>query len=151
MNNSPFNTLQGTGNAFPTSAGRALTNALTAPKSADAKNGMEKGAAFGSILQQQLDTDEAARRKKADEAATGLVSNALILPILKQVRRSVWSENNVFSGGIGEKAFGPQFDMQLADRIAQSPQLGIRKALSDRLMKRGSVDSIKNKGLNVHG
>jgi hypothetical protein len=42
-----------------------------------------------------------------------------------------------FSQGKAEKAFGPEFDMQLADRIAQSPRLGIKDALVDRLMRRG--------------
>ena len=78
-------------------------------------------------LNNQQDVDEAAdAHAKAEKAAEGLISNALILPILKQVRRSSFGENSVFSGGNGEKAFGPEFDMQLSDRIAQSPRLGVR-------------------------
>jgi hypothetical protein len=92
----------------------------------------------------------AARRKEAEAAATGLVSQALILPILKQIRRSTLDTEGPFSPGIGEKTFGPEFDMQMADRIAQSPKLGIKKALADRLMKRGGTKAA-NKGLDVHG
>lgn len=74
---------------------------------------------------------------KAEKAAAGLVSNALILPVLKQLRRSSFGKNSVFSGGNGEKTFGPEFDMQLADRIAQSPNLGIRDALAAKMEQRG--------------
>jgi hypothetical protein len=82
-----------------------------------------------------------ARRKEAEEAAAGAVSQALILPILKQIRRSPFNQAGPFSPGIGEKTFGTQFDMAIADRIAQSPRLGIKEALADRLMKRGQADT----------
>lgn len=92
---------------------------------------------------------------KAQDAAAGLVSNALILPILKQVRRDSEETKSVFGGGNGEKAFGPQFDMQIADRIARSPNLGIKNALADRLEKHyGSsktTNTRKAETLNVHG
>jgi len=88
--------------------------------------------------------EEKARREKAEKAAGDLVSNALILPMLKQVRRSPWGENGVFSRGIGEKAFGPQFDMQISDKIAHSPRLGLKAALTERLIKRGQTDAPDN-------
>ncbi len=91
----------------------------------------------------------AARRKKAEEAAAGVVSQALILPILKQIRRSPFNQEGPLAPGIGEKTCGTQFDMAIADRIAQSPRLGIKQALADRLMKRGPV-AAKTK-LDVHG
>jgi Rod binding domain-containing protein len=103
-------------------------------------------------LNNQQDVDEAAAaHAKAEKAAEGLISNALILPILKQVRRSTFGENSVYSGGNGEKAFGPEFDMQLADRIAQSPRLGVREALVQRLEKRSPVNQVKpaTNGLKV--
>jgi hypothetical protein len=119
-------------------------------------------ASFSTVLettQQQVD-EFAARRKQAEDGAAGLVANALILPILKQLRRSSLGENPVFSGGNGEKMFGPQFDMELADRIAHSPNLGIKNALADRMMKRGipasstpkaAATPVQQKGLDVHG
>ena len=95
-------------------------------------------------------TGYAQRRADAEEAAAGLVSNALILPILKQVRRSSFSTQGPFSPGTGEKAFGPEFDIQIADRVAHSPRLGIKEALADRLMKKSSP-AAANATLDVHG
>lgn len=95
-------------------------------------------------------TDYAQRRSQAEKAATGLVSNALILPILKQLRRSSLDNKGPFSPGTGEKAFGPEFDIQIADRIANSPRLGIKKALADRLMKKSSP-AASSATLDVHG
>jgi hypothetical protein len=89
---------------------------------------------------------KAAEAKRVRDAAAGLVSQALILPILKQIRRSPWGTNPIFGGGMGEKAFGPEFDMQIADRIARSPRMGATNALTERLMKRTTVQ-----GLDVNG
>ncbi len=97
------------------------------------------------------DSDLMAREKEANQAATGLVSNALILPILQQVRRSMEQSKGPFAPGKGENAFGPEFDVQLADRIAQSPRLGIKTALANRLIRRGQTAAPAHKGLNVHG
>ena len=94
---------------------------------------------------------------KAVKAAEGLVSNALILPILKQLRRSPFGENSVFSGGNGEKSFGPEFDMQLSDRIARSPRLGVTNALAARLEKHANAKRISKPvakvaaGIDLHG
>jgi len=111
---------------------------------------------FHAIMQRlKPPPDAAAKRSEAEEAAAGLVSTALILPILKQIRHSDFTSKGPFSPGTGEKAFGPEFDMQIADRIAHSPQLGIRKALADRMMKRGSVKKVAvtltHKDVDVHG
>ena len=99
-----------------------------------------------------------ARQQKAEKAAGDLVSNALILPMLKQLRRSPWGENTVFSGGIGEKTFGPEFDIQIADRIAHSPRLGVKTALGERLMQRSTPKTAADvkkltdvNELDVHG
>jgi hypothetical protein len=79
------------------------------------------------------------RRARAQNAAKGLVSAALILPVLKQIRRSPFNQEGPFSPGIAEKTFGPEFDMQLADRIAQSPRLGVTQALTRRMMNRAAL------------
>jgi hypothetical protein len=111
------------------------------------------GGGFAQLLKRRIDLadakaqatdpgeEDAQRRQQAEKAAGDLVSNALILPMLKQLRRSVWGQNTVFSAGIGEKAFGPQFDIQIADRIAHSPRLGLKTALTERLIKRGQPDA----------
>jgi hypothetical protein len=101
---------------------------------------------FKNLLEQHSTAYKDARQE-ADDAAAGLVSEALILPIFKQLRRSAEEMKGPFSPGIAEKSFGPRFDIQLADRIAQSPRLGVKRALSDRLMKRMSQQKV----LNVHG
>src|SRR5689334_15074767 len=73
----------------------------------------ERGAAVAERAGEEI----AKRHNQAEKAAGDLISNALILPMLKQLRRSPWGENTVFSRGIGEKTFGPQFDMHISDRI----------------------------------
>ena len=119
------------------------------PTAPTAANAAQDGvSSFNSTLQKVMSGEDDAR-KQAEEAAAGLVSQALILPILKQVRRSPFNLKGPFSAGNGEKTFGPQFDIQISDRIAHSPRLGIKNALADKIMKRG-LASVK-KGLNVHG
>ncbi|HVS72425.1 MAG TPA: hypothetical protein VHQ47_14310 [Phycisphaerae bacterium] len=147
--------------------GRGATGGSSAASALAGLGGNGAGAALGApapgaggfaaALQQakapELTAAEAAARKKAHEqaenAAGGLVANALILPILKQVRRSPWSQNNVFSGGNGEKTFGPVFDMQIADRLAHSPNMAVTHVLAKRLEKRAATNG-KTK-LDVHG
>jgi hypothetical protein len=102
---------------------------------------------------------EAQRRQQVEKTAGDLVSAALILPILKQLRRGSLNKNPVFGGGDGEKTFGPEFDMQIADRIAQSPNLPVRKALAERMLNRGKVidrrpsqaAKVPGTGLHVNG
>jgi hypothetical protein len=120
-------------------------DAAKAKKMAEAAGTMKKRAArpgetaIDEVNHEQTVDEAAKRHAKAEKAAEGLVSNALILPILKQVRRSAFAQNDVFSGGNGEKAFGPEFDMQLSDRIAKSPRLGVKNALVARLEKHQGV------------
>jgi hypothetical protein len=121
----------GSGSAGASSAFAQLLKHRTALAGANAQKTDAEG----------LGEDEIQRRQEAEKAAGDLVSNALILPMLKQLRHSVWGQNTVFSRGIGEKAFGPQFDMQISDRIAHSPRLGLKTALTGRLLKRGQSDA----------
>ena len=71
------------------------------------------------------------------KAAAGLVADALILPLLKQIRRDPFGKNTFLSGGIGEKTFGPQFDIQLANRISESPNMALTQTLANELTRRG--------------
>jgi hypothetical protein len=134
----------------------SLASLSTARGPAAAKGTTAASSAFAQLLKHRTELanvsaqatgtegsgkEETQRRQEAEKAAGDLVSNALILPILKQLRRSVWGENTVFSRGIGEKAFGPQFDMQISDRIAHSPRLGLKTALTERLLKRGQPNA----------
>jgi hypothetical protein len=87
--------------------------------------------------------------------AGDLVAQALILPILKQMRRGTFDKNTPFAPGTGEKTFGPEFDMQIADRIAHSPRMAPTDAIAARLMRRKTPVSAKTPtggtGVDVHG
>ena len=116
------------------------------------------GSDFQKLLQNKSNQfiPQSKAEKKAHEAAAGLVSEALILPILKQVRQSPFNKDGPFSPGNGEKAFGPEFDMQIADRIAHSPRMGITNALAKKLIKRGEDAKAKGNApatrkLDLHG
>jgi hypothetical protein len=130
----------GTGAASPVAAMPRVQAAHLDSVSAEAG---QAGAAPGQ-------TDPKLRKVAGD-----LVANALILPVLKQNRRSVWSQNSLFSGGTGEKTFGPQFDMQLADRIAHSPRMGVTAAVANRLAAREQRVhpnvAARSQGVDVHG
>jgi hypothetical protein len=137
-------------------AGAVGSGAETAPAGAG-------GAAFEQVLTRQgrTSTPAAKAHAKAEKAAGDLVANALILPLLKQVRRSPWGENSVFSGGIGEKSFGPQFDIQIADHLAHSPRMAVTQVLTARLEKRATpgraaaagqkTQTAPNGKLDLHG
>lgn len=114
------------------------------------------GSDFQKLLENQSKAAAAKpteAMKQARKAAAGLVSEALILPVLRQVRQSGFNTDGPFSPGTGEKTFGPEFDMQLADRIAQSPQMGVTDALAKRLLNHGTAGNRKpaQKKLDVHG
>ena len=102
-------------------------------------------------------TPDQQRKVQVEKTAGDLVSVALILPMLKQLRRGSMNTDPVFGGGAGEKAFGPEFDMTLADRIAQSPNLPIKKALVERMLNRSKVIDKRayyqalGKGMNLNG
>jgi hypothetical protein len=92
---------------------------------------------------------------KARKAAEGLVSNALILPVLKQLRHDPFGKNTIFSPGTGEKTFGPEFDMQIADRIAQSPAMAATQVLTKRIERSQAAavgtNKVEGLGVDVHG
>ncbi len=113
----------------------------------------DAAGSFPSTLQQTQSQERKVRRTAGD-----LVATALILPVLKQIRRSPFAQKNIFGGGIGEKTFGPEFDMQIADRIAQSPKMTVTDALARRLMQHEPARSRASQripqgqvGVDVHG
>ena len=113
------------------------TAKAVATRGAAGKQGPRVGETAVQTLNRQKAEDAVAdRHAVAEKAAEGLVSNALILPVLKQLRHSTLSEKGLFSAGTGEKTFGPEFDMQLANRIAQSPRLAVKESLVKRLENR---------------
>lgn len=116
---------------------RAGTEGLAAARKASQAG----GTSFGTVLAEQAgaagktEVDKQAE-SKARQAAEGLVAHALILPMLKQLRRESLDRKGVFSPGTGEKTFGPEFDMQIADRIARSPRMTVTESLTQRLLKK---------------
>ena len=56
--------------------------------------------------------------QKLDEMAHKLVSQTFFGTLLKQMRESPF-KSEIFSGGRGEKAFGPMYDSILADRMSR--------------------------------
>jgi hypothetical protein len=128
-----------------------------APANNHPQLGRGQDGAFRQMLTQQaaaVPTAESAAKAhaKIEKAAGDLVANALILPVMKQIRRSPWGENSVFSGGNGEKTFGPAFDMEIADRLAHSPRMGATQALVARLEKKPAAKPSTSSGkLDLHG
>jgi len=135
---------------------------------ADGAASTQAASQAGASFQNQLQAAQAKKPLTITEArkvAGDLVSNALIMPLLKQIRRDPFGQNTIFSPGTGEKAFGPEFDMQLADRIAHSPKMTVTDALAQRLATRGQPKSqgsakqtgdrsdkvTKANGVDVHG
>lgn len=128
--------------------GETPRDRLNAALPGGALSGPQQGA---GVLAQAAPAEQQQLRKVAGD----LVSNALILPILKQIRRSVWSQNSIFKPGAGENAFGPEFDTQLADRVAHSPRMSLTDALASRLAthRPGGAEGVKSatKGASIQG
>ena len=116
------------------------TSAVPAKQSAD----------FQSLLKDKLAATDPHSPEAIRKVAGDLVSQALILPILKQIRRGTFGKNSPLSPGTGEKTFGPEFDIQIADRIAHSPRMAPTNAIAARLQRRVSSET-QNAGVDVDG
>jgi len=125
------------------SAERLLSSAATNP-----------ALPFNEILNQATTGDGLTlaqrKQKEAEKVAGDLVAQALILPMLKQLRQGSLATNTLFGGGLGEKTFGPEFDIQIADRLAHSPQLGIQTSLAARILKRAMTAKTQEIPANDH-
>lgn len=141
-----------------------LVEAKPKPEKAGDASGATGAEVTGKTFLERLQAAQVKKpltQEEARKVAGDLVSNALIMPVLKQIRRDPFGQNTIFSAGKGEKAFGPEFDMQLADRIAHSPKMTVTDALANRLVTRGQVktqgpakqsDEPKiGSGVDVHG
>jgi len=82
------------------------------------------------------------------EAAQQLVSSALILPMLAQIRESSL-KNEMFHGGFTEDAFGAQLDTELADKMVAKSNFPIVEAIYQKMVNpMGHKPS--GKELNIH-
>ena len=86
---------------------------------------------FAQLLQQE--TGRQTRREMAREAATQLVSAALILPVLESMRDSPMLRPP-FAPGFAEKRFAPLLDQQIADRITGASNFSLVDQIVDRLL-----------------
>ncbi|HAI10919.1 MAG TPA: hypothetical protein DCM28_04400 [Phycisphaerales bacterium] len=108
---------------------------------------------FASLLNRPGVAREAqmSDQQKSDirQAAQQLVSSALILPMLQQVRESSL-KSELFHGGFSEDAFGAQLDTELADRMVAKSNFPIVDAIYRKMT--GQTDFVpKGKELNIHG
>ena len=106
-----------------------------------------------SAFQRELEARDAAtdRTAPSDEqtvrrAIEQLVAQALVLPLLKQVRQDPF-KTPLMHGGMGENMFGAQLDQILADRLTGKANLPIVEAAYQQFSRvhlggaaRGSVD-----------
>ena len=101
---------------------------------------MRGGApAVEPLVGRDTDFDALLKQARRDgditRAARTLTAQALILPILKELRSGsmAWGP---FKAGDAEKSFGPMLDTELADRMAASPRLPVASAIEARLRVR---------------
>ncbi|MBM4113798.1 MAG: hypothetical protein FJ253_10610 [Phycisphaerae bacterium] len=78
---------------------------------------------------------EARRDGEIRDAARALTSQALVLPVLQQLRAGslAWGP---FRDNEAAKAFAPLLDQAISDRIAASPRLGVTERIEERLRAR---------------
>ncbi len=86
---------------------------------------------FAQLLQQA--TGGQTRREMAREAATQLVAEALIMPVLESMRDSPMLRPP-FAPGFAEKRFAPLLDQQIADRITGASNFSLVDQIVDRLL-----------------
>lgn len=86
---------------------------------------------FAQLLQQA--TGRQTRREMAREAATQLVAEALIMPVLESLRDSPMLRPP-FAPGFAEKRFAPLLDQQIADRIVGASNFSLVDQIVDRLL-----------------
>lgn len=125
---------------LPTDQLQALAVAAT-QSSADALSSTPaEGLSFWETLN-RVSTHVVSPQDRSRSAAAGLVSNALIQPILKQLRREAAETDTPFTPTNAQNLIGTQFDIQIADRIANSPRMTLTDALADRLFRHGQPQS----------
>ncbi|MBL4700884.1 MAG: hypothetical protein JKX85_06470 [Phycisphaeraceae bacterium] len=107
---------------------------------------------FASLLNRPATSKgkEMTENQKAEirEAAQQLVSSALILPMLAQIRESSL-KSEMFHGGFTEDAFGAQLDTELADKMVAKSNFPIVEAIYQKMVNpMGHKPS--GKELNIH-
>ena len=103
-------------------------------KSIEALVAQRMQLASGGSFDQTLRT--AGSKDELKEAASKLVSSALVLPVLQSLHESPWRpQSGAFAAGPSEKRFAPLLDQQFADRITQASNFGLIDSIVRRYEK----------------
>lgn len=89
------------------------------------------GAGFATALRDAARATAAQDREAVREAATKLVSSALVMPVLQSLRDSPFNDGP-FAPGATERRFGPLLDQHLADRVTGAGRFPLVDAIVDR-------------------
>ncbi|MCC7408962.1 MAG: rod-binding protein [Phycisphaeraceae bacterium] len=91
------------------------------------------------------------RKGQARKAAEQLVSTALVVPLLKQMRQDPF-RTELFHGGQAEETFGSQLDQIFADRTVQGANFPLVSAIEKQLLTRMELTAptMPNQ-VNIHG
>lgn len=91
------------------------------------------------------------RKEQARKAAEQLVSTALVVPLLRQMRQDPF-RTELFHGGQAEETFGSQLDQIFADRTVQGANFPLVSAIEKQLLARMErMTSTTPNQVNVHG
>ncbi|MBI1367589.1 MAG: hypothetical protein GC162_02930 [Planctomycetes bacterium] len=123
---------------------RPIDNLNTAQLQAAAQN--DAAGRFGEMLNAHASRDQQVR-----DAATEMVSMALVLPMLKMARNDPF-KSDLFHGGQGEDAFGAQLDQIRAQQVAGSVSTNLVEAVYRQFGgKIAAAAGAAGKGVDRHG
>lgn len=103
-----------------------------------------KARDFAATLSRAATTDQ--DKDQARIAAQKLVSTALVMPLLEEVREQPL-DANLFDGGVAEDAFRQRLDQQFADRIVRSARFPLVDRIYQNITQnitgaaRGEIDT----------
>jgi Rod binding domain-containing protein len=97
---------------------------------------------FSTVISRAQRSGAASREAEAREAARGLVSAALVQPILKQLRESKNAAPPPFGPGPGERSFREMMDATVAQKLVTSQNWPLVDRLARDLLRRsgGGID-----------
>ena len=97
-----------------------------------------RGESFASILSRARDgLDQMTPEEKARASAEEFVAQALVLPVLKQMRETndAWGP---FAPGRHEKRFGSMLDGEIASRLVRAQRFPLVERLAQDMLKHRS-------------
>lgn len=106
----------------------------------------DKPSEFGDLLQARrgefksvnpdLSSPEEQERleREARTSAEQLIASTLVMPLLKMARQNPL-RSEMFSGGAGERTFGPQLDAAMADAVVKGSRWPVVDQITDIVMQ----------------